>query len=95
MDLSDGLSMDLARMCLASGVGAAVESARLPLGAGATVKQALHGGEDYELLFTAGGRVPRKIAGVTITRIGTVVKGSRARLDGKKLEANGWEHFRR
>ncbi len=94
MDLSDGLSLDLRRICAASGVGALLESARVPLGAGATLEQGLHGGEDYELLFTAGGKVPGRIAGVGVTRIGTVVKGTGVKVDGRELEAGGWEHFR-
>jgi len=47
-----------------------------PIDPAATLAQALHGGEDYELLFTAPptARMPRKIAGVAITRIGRIVK---------------------
>ena len=50
MDLSDGLSLDLRRLALASGLAAEIETP--PVFRGATVEQALHGGEDYELLFT-------------------------------------------
>ena len=50
MDLSDGLSLDLNRMCVASRVSAAIEAP--PVFPGASMDQALHGGEDYELLFT-------------------------------------------
>ena len=94
MDLSDGLSTDLRQLCEASGVRAELKGAVIPLGAGASMEQALHGGEDYELLFTARGKVPRRIAGVTITRIGTVVAGEGVRLDGVELRVGGWEHFR-
>ena len=75
MDLSDGLSTDLARLCTASGVGAIVHAASLPVvPAGlpgsrrapahreslANFRRALDGGEDYELLFTVPrARVPR------------------------------------
>ena len=61
MDLSDGLSSDLPRLCTASGVGAQVESAKLPIvqllkvdrNRGVDSMQlGLHGGDDYELLFT-------------------------------------------
>ncbi len=107
MDLSDGLSTDLRHLCEASHVGAEVDASLLPLGrtiAGpATVEQALHGGEDYELLFTApaGVRVPRRIGGVPITEIGRIdsARKGRARLrllvDGEasELEPRGWEHF--
>ncbi len=58
MDLSDGLSLDLHRLCVASGVAAEMD--RVPVVRGATVERALHGGEDYELLFTLppGKRAP-------------------------------------
>ena len=95
MDLSDGLSSDLRRICEASGLGAEIEAVAIPLGAGATLEQALHGGEDYELLFTArpGARVPRRIAGIGVTRIGMVVAAHGVWLDGRELLAGGWEHF--
>ena len=103
LDLSDGLSTDLAHLCEESGVGAEVEALRLPLGPGATLDQALHGGEDYELLFTAPAtaRVPRSIAGVAITRIGRMVKAragqptiTLVRENGREaVMGRGWEHF--
>ena len=103
LDLSDGFSTDLAHLCEESGVAAEVDAGRMPIRAGATLQQALHGGEDYELLFAAkaSARVPRSIGGVGITRIGRIVK-SRAGLASmtlvteqgqKPLEARGWEHF--
>lgn len=92
MDLSDGLSLDLARLCLASGVGAELEGL-IPAAEGATPGQALDGGEDYELLFTAAGEVPARIAGVEVTRIGRMVQGAGVRLGGQELRAGGWEHF--
>ena len=61
---------------------------------------ALHGGEEYELLFTArpDRRVPKQIAGVPITRIGEIVRGKQMKLakpDGKTepLKPGGWQHF--
>jgi len=100
IDISDGLSTDLAHLCSESGVGAEIAEAALPVHTGATLQQALHGGEDYELLFTAraGTKMPKKIAGVAITRIGRIVKKREMTLiaaNGKKqpLEAKGWEHF--
>jgi thiamine-monophosphate kinase len=105
MDLSDGLSTDLAHLCEASGVAAEVDAATLPLGSGATIAQALHGGEDYELLFTAPrtAKIPRKIAGVTITAIGRILpaKTGRSRVSlltekgSEPLDLSGWEHFSR
>ena len=98
MDLSDGLSTDLRHLCEASKVRAAIQTEALPLGEGATIEQALHGGEDYELLFTAmaGVKVPKQIVGVAITRIGTIVGGEGPLVEilgGGELEAGGWEHL--
>jgi thiamine-monophosphate kinase len=71
--------------------------------AGATLKDALHGGDDYELLFTADvkARVPRRIGGVPVHRIGRMLRRrpGRAQMvliaDGQKdeLRPEGWEHF--
>ena len=94
MDLSDGLSLDLRRLCAASGVGASVSAAGLPVAEGATLGQALDGGEDYELLFTAGLAALAEIAGVRVSRIGEVVAAAGVRMDGKELDAGGWEHLR-
>jgi thiamine-monophosphate kinase len=103
LDLSDGLSTDLAHLCAESSVAAELDAALLPLGAGATLDQALHGGEDYELLFSAPPtvRLPRSIAGVKITRVGRIVKPRRGQPvltlitpQGRQpLETRGWEHF--
>jgi thiamine-monophosphate kinase len=103
MDLSDGLSTDLARLCRESVVAAEIEAGALPVFPGATLKQALDGGEDYELLFTVPAirKMPAAIAGVAVTRIGQVVRRRAGRplvslmTDGKRqpLEARGWEHF--
>jgi thiamine-monophosphate kinase len=90
MDLSDGLSTDLMHLC----AHAEIESAAIPLAEGATLAQALNGGEDYELLFTAPGRVPEKIAGITMTRVGVVTGSGGLRMDGRELKAGGWEHHR-
>ena len=101
MDLSDGLSIDLARMCQASGTSALLDHVRLFPGAvfpGATMEQALHGGEDYELLFAVRpeARVPSAFHGIPLTRIGTMLKGPEAGvlLDGKPLPVLGHDHFR-
>jgi thiamine-monophosphate kinase len=94
MDLSDGLSLDLQRLCLASGVSAEITAPpRFP---GATLDQALHGGEDYELLFTARGPIPEAFERLPLTRIGTIRKGrpGAIRLDGAPLPALGYDHLR-
>jgi thiamine-monophosphate kinase len=98
MDLSDGLSSDLRQLCRESGVRASIQTEALPVGEGATLKQALDGGEDYELLFTAmaGVKVPKLIVGVAVTRIGTVVDGEGPLVEilgGDEWQAGGWEHL--
>ena len=93
MDLSDGLSLDLRRLCEASGVGAAIGRGLLPVAEGATLEHALNGGEDYELLFTAAGVAPGEIDGVRVTRVGEIV-AAEVRMDGVELVAAGWEHLR-
>ncbi len=108
IDASDGLSTDLAHICKESGVGAELDGESIPRAcAGKPPRQvdlrfALHGGEDYELLFTARPkrRVPPRIAGVRITRIGQIRTGTRISLISGSgvhapLEAQGWEHFRK
>jgi thiamine-monophosphate kinase len=97
MDLSDGLSLDLHRLAKASGLSAEIEAP--PIFRGATLTQALHGGEDYELLFTLPARraVPERFEGLRLTRIGTMRKGraGEVRMDGAVLEPRGYDHFRK
>lgn len=92
IDISDGLSLDLFRLCRASKVAAEVD--RVPVARGASLERALHGGEDYELLFTMpeGREAPRGT-----TRIGTVVGGKpgAVRFRGEPVEPRGHDHFRR
>jgi len=112
MDLSDGLSLDLARLCAASGVGARVEAARIPsLAFSANDRRhvqdplllSLHGGDDYELLFTVPrrsvSRIPRSFQSVRLTAIGEITRNRQLRLcreDGAEepLVAGGWDPFR-
>jgi thiamine-monophosphate kinase len=103
LDLSDGLSTDLAHLCAESGIAAEVDATLLPIHSDATLAQALNGGEDYELLFAARptAHPPRAISGVKITRIGCVVKSRsgqpavilNAKQGPQPLEPRGWEHF--
>ena len=97
IDLSDGLSLDLRRVCLASGVDAEItEPPRFP---GASLEQSLHGGEDYELLFTVspGARVPDRYENLPLTRIGSIMRRGKGQvsLGGVPLEALAYDHFRR
>ena len=103
IDLSDGLSTDLAHLCEESQVSAEIDAEALPVDARASLEQALHGGEDYELLFTARRKtvVPRQLGGVLVHAIGRMNKpGKRALVEisrnGERtaLAAGGWEHFR-
>jgi thiamine-monophosphate kinase len=89
MDISDGLSLDLYRLTKASRVGADVRSAGIPLWSGASLDQALHGGEDYELLFTIppDRRPPRGS-----TAIGAITARRRLTLDTKPLPIQGFQH---
>lgn len=102
IDTSDGLSVDLQHICDESGVGAVVYPDSLPrLGGKEGLQFALHGGEDYELLFTARPNklVPRQIRDVPVTRIGEIIAGRSIYLATRKgriqpLEVKGLEHFR-
>ena len=97
MDLSDGLSLDLRRLCIASRLAAVIKPPpRFP---GATLEQALHGGEDYELLFTVppGINVPREFGGAPLTKIGEMLSGrpGAVELDGAPLAPLGYDHLGR
>ena len=108
IDTSDGLSTDLSHICEESGVGAEIESSNIPrarVGKPAhevDLELALHGGEDYELLFTAPKRkhIPNRIAGVMISEIGKITRSKEIFLKNEsgqvsKLHPQGWEHFRK
>ena len=87
MDLSDGLSLDLHRLCLASRVAAELD--QVPVFPRATLEDALHGGEDYELVFT----LPRDTD--AFPRIGTIVQGKpgAVSLAGQPVPPRGYDHF--
>ena len=102
IDLSDGLSSDLAHLCRASGVGAVLQPTAVPVGAGASVDDALSGGDDYELCFTApdavrvaeafaeaGLHLPAPIGAVTEGEEVFVITPAGGRWP---LAPTGWEH---
>jgi thiamine-monophosphate kinase len=97
MDLSDGVSIDLHRLAKASGLAARLDRP-LPVSSGASVEQALHGGEDYELLFTLarGVEPPARHRGVPLTRIGTMEQGKPGAVEffGRPLSPLGYDHLR-
>jgi thiamine-monophosphate kinase len=101
IDLSDGLSRDLAHICRLSGVGAIIDAPAVPIHADAAelskrdglpeIEHALNDGEDYELLFTAPGEVQGSV------RVGAIIPGSEILLrdsnaNQSRLEAKGWQH---
>jgi thiamine-monophosphate kinase len=107
IDTSDGLSTDLAHICEESKVGAHISSGLIPRArVGKPAREvpldlALHGGEDYELLFTAPAkkRIPSQIAGVPLTYIGVITRSAGIFLRDAEgvlhhLFPGGWEHFR-
>ncbi len=108
IDTSDGLSVDLAHICEESRVGANIEADLIPRarvghpGREVPLDSALHGGEDYELLFTVprGKRLPSLVDGIPLTEIGEITRRRQITItnsDGiaRPLRPAGWEHFRR
>jgi thiamine-monophosphate kinase len=106
IDLSDGLSTDLAHICEESGVGAEIRAPAIPRAhmrkpiREVDLQFALNGGDDYELLFTArpGKRVPARIAGLPITQIGQITRDKHIVLVNQngptsELHPQGWQHF--
>ena len=101
LDLSDGLSTDLARLCAASGVGAVVHAAQLPCD-DTTLDAALNGGEDFELLFTVrpamAHLLPETIAGVRVACVGEILGPPEILLADESgtrhtLHSGGFVHF--
>src|SRR5215213_1502072 len=112
IDLSDGLSSDLNHLCTASDVGALLDASLLPIDERVVelcgrraldpLQLALHGGEDFELLFTVKpenvARLPRRVDGVEIKRIGEVTEANAGVKisEGTRiwdLKPGGWKHF--
>jgi len=110
MDISDGLALDLSRLCRASRIGARIELARIPTHPAATPGEALSGGEDYELLATlpdpdAVGDARselRQAFGVSLSDIGGIIEEGLVAVveDGTESPLTtegasaGWDHFR-
>ena len=114
IDISDGLARDVRHLATVSGVGVEIELAAIPTtpslqsyeGSDAALHLKVAGGEDYELLMSAGpgalGTLAAPFAaafGVPLTRIGSVVEVSRGVRwvgpDGspRELEWRGFDHF--
>jgi thiamine-monophosphate kinase len=111
MDLSDSLSSDLPRLCAASGAGARILSGRLPCTSLAERDKrrfdasglALHGGDDYELMFTVAkrniARIPKYYGGAALTQIGVITAQKKILLVAENgasepLRNRGWDPFR-
>lgn len=101
MDISDGVASDLRHILASSSVGAEVEISSLPCSELCIqfcaeygfdpVEMALCGGEDYELLLTASASFDP--AGLPLTRIGTIVSGSKIDWVGSSKDFQGYRHL--
>jgi thiamine-monophosphate kinase len=113
IDISDGLSSDVGHLCAESGVGALIDASRIPIDPSVVeicgrraldpLLLALHGGEDFELLFTVAADkvagLPRTVDGISISQIGEITnEPGKVRVVEKDrvwdLEAKGFDHFK-
>ncbi|HUP68260.1 MAG TPA: thiamine-phosphate kinase [Acidimicrobiales bacterium] len=97
IDISDGLAADLRHLAAASGVGVVLQS--VPVAEGATLDEALGGGEDYELVFTAADSA-RVMASFAEAALRAPIAFGRCTGDpdervlaGEPLPEGGWEHW--
>ena len=98
IDVSDGLALDLHRLADSSGVGFRLDS--VPVADGATLEEALGGGEDYELLMVGDAQVSRALSAELVQaglrpalRIGELAEDPAERLlAGEELARLGWQH---
>jgi len=104
IDISDGLSIDLVRLCRASGVGALLQENAIPIASlnrhEVELRHALHGGDEYQLLFTVppGHRLPAEYKEIPLSLIGYIVEGDEISIEHDngyttELEPQGWQHF--
>ncbi|MBN3032633.1 MAG: thiamine-phosphate kinase [Candidatus Saganbacteria bacterium] len=101
IDSSDGLARSVIELCRASRTGARLWEIEVPVAPGATVEQALGGGEEYELVFTAGKNKIEKLhrGGLKFRVVGEIVAPQfglklfdrRGRI--RELKTGGYEHF--
>jgi len=111
IDISDGLLADLTHICQASKVSARIRQNELPIHPvlkknfkSDCLQLASSGGEDYELLFTAGSQIInrlKKTMPCPVTVIGEITEGKPGQVtlidaDGKTIpwQKAGWEHFK-
>lgn len=116
IDVSDGLSSDLCRLCAASHVGALLDNVDFPVAqvpaflkkrVGDPLQSALHGGDDYELLFTVRRGtlrvLPRRWSGIPIQAVGWITSGPNVvfylpfpnESESVILQPGGWDPFRK
>ncbi len=108
MDISDGLSTDLNRICRQSNVGALLDADKIPVSSDAMrtenpLEAALNDGEDFELLFTLSNDQFDKLQKkwdepVHVTRIGTIIESPKFQIkmpDGqvRDIEIKGYDHL--
>ena len=104
IDISDGLSLDLSRLCRASNVGALLQENAIPIATlnrhEVELRHALHGGDEYQLLFTVppGRRLPAEYQDVPLSLIGYITEGDEISIEHDngyitELEPQGWQHF--
>jgi thiamine-monophosphate kinase len=104
IDISDGLALDLSRLCSASKVAATVRASAIPVHPAATLEEALTGGEDYELLATVPGVALEELTadladrfGTPLSLIGHIATGQGVTIEDangtRVLDPTGWDHF--
>ncbi|MFA6548658.1 MAG: thiamine-phosphate kinase [Candidatus Margulisiibacteriota bacterium] len=91
IDSSDGLVRSVLEICRSSRVGAQIREENVPVAKGATLDQALYGGEEYELVFTVPKNKLDRLK-VKAKVVGEIVDAKKDRV--KKMKSGGYEHFR-